>query len=192
MADRMIDKPWPTVTNERIAAAQVELAKANRRIEECRGPLSEALSIKRDVLKRLKADGINIDALQDAMRIKDMPDAEARRWMRDRVTYSLVMAPDLPVAQGDLFDTAFDVSLSDKEGEDLNTWNANEMGYRAGLEGGSSDDCPFPQGTPYFAAYHEGYHDGQAVIARRMGDNAQEGGAVVASIARRKPERSAA
>lgn len=148
-----------------------------RRGEEENGSL-------RNLYKRAKAAGENVDAMRRAIRkLRSRSPEEIISDLADEIRY--LRLRKVEVTAQSLFD-GMDLSMSDKSRQADDAWTAGDKGYRDGRQGVKIDESPYPAGSELFAAWEENWRAGQAAIARELGPDAK-----AASASRQRPNRTA-
>ena len=163
MADRTNSRALPNVSNELIASFAMEADLAQRDIDEASGR-------KRAVLKRASRVGIRTKTLLAALSLRKGDPDEALAEFRDLLRYATVVAPQIDLSQGSLFD-ALDIGpLNETTQNEVECWNAHLLGYDAGIAGDAMDDTAYETGSEAHSRYHEGYSRGSQLSAERRPD----------------------
>lgn len=121
--------------------------------QEWRGKISAAKKVA-------KKDGCDVDAIVAAIKLKRRDPDEVIAEHRNMVRVLKLL--DSPL--GTQFDFFKDVDVKD-------TVDARTAGKAAGKNGENADNNPHPQGTEQHAQWREGWGEGQAALAEKMGSN---------------------
>jgi hypothetical protein len=148
------------VPNELILRYQRDYATQKRKVEEETGVL-------RALLKRAKGDGINTKQIVATYQASKLDPTVVVQDLRDFVRYLGLRS--IPVAPQDLFDN-LDLQVSQSEAVTHENWQAEQAGYTAGKIGAPLDDNPYPAGSELFGKFRTGWQEGQAALARQMGE----------------------
>lgn len=165
------------VTNDAIINWMRQYSLQKRRCEEENGVL-------RNIVKRAKADGVNVKATIQTVVVSKLDIDDVKRDLRDQLRYMALRR--MPISAAELFD-GWDDAVSQKTQAEDDTWAAEDAGYYSGRHNGSLDDSPFPPGSELDVRWRAQWHKGQAAIAREMGPDAKP-----ASSTRQRPARRTA
>ncbi|HKV14533.1 MAG TPA: hypothetical protein VJQ81_05785 [Reyranella sp.] len=141
----IVDRWW-----QKVVVAQGAVERAAKPLKSRKGELSA-------IYKAAKADGIDVDALKDA--IKADAGDHLNFLSRYAATGKYLRAHQSPLGlQLGLFplDAIPEVS------------RAAMAGKRCGLAGRSIDENPYPPGSENFVAYSDAWHQGQAQVRDTM------------------------
>lgn len=135
--------------------------------QEARDKAAELQGVYRNRLKVAKGDGMDVDALKLAFRIKRRQTGEVISEQRSVGRYLQLMGSPLG-HQWSLFDQP------DADGAKL---DATAQGEQAGREGVDRDSNPYTPGTPDWFSYNNGWQTGQDSIAQTLGRGNSEAAA---------------
>lgn len=127
--------------------------------QEARDKAAELQGVYRNRLKVAKSDGMDIDALKLAFKIKRRQTGEVISEQRGIARYLQLMGCPLG-HQWSLFEEP------DADGAKL---DATARGEQAGREGADRDSNPYNPGTPDWFAFNNGWQAGQDTIAATLG-----------------------
>lgn len=134
------------VTPQFIASAERQFVESAEKLETAKGK-------HRNLIKQLKADGINIDKLKAVITLKRQDPTDVLGEYRDFIRYAKVLL--LPIgAQLSLLDEEMpEDELDAQQAEEQVAWDAGEQGKAAGKSGATKESNPFQAGTLAFAAW---------------------------------------
>lgn len=129
----------------------------------------------RNIRKRFEKLGANMRALDLFLRLRKLEDAEREALLMAALRYSrwagLQMGETL-----DMFAEKDDRGMPpQKAQEGLADAQAYEAGFKAGKAGRNQDGGGHAPGSSQHAKWVEGWNDGQATIAKDMGEDRKEG-----------------
>lgn len=157
MARSLSEPAKPNVTKATRQAAMREVLDAKRIAETANAKL-------RNVYKRWEKQGVTPHSIKETIRARDMdPDALAAE-LREKFAAYDAAGIEIP-APDDLFPET--IAPRPKENQEHIEWEAGEAGWRAGFEGVSIDDAPFPAGSILRVKWVERWHEGQAAAVER-------------------------
>lgn len=141
----VIDRWWA-----KVVTAQAAVERAAKPLKSRKGELSA-------IYKAAKADGVDVEALKDAIKAHDGDHLEVVERYANTGKYLRAHQSPLGV-QMNLFplDPIPEVS------------RAAIAGKRQGLRGGSIDENPYPAGSEAFVAYADAWHVGQEQVRATM------------------------
>lgn len=128
----------------------------------------EIMGQYRGILKAAKKAGLDTKAMTRVIleRVRDKDDV-----LRDEqnfIRYATLF--DMPLTQADLFDGVYQPSGDDDENQKQAVFDADDLGYRAGVNGVLKTDNPFHQTeqSELWAAWGANWHKGQAQLAKGL------------------------
>lgn len=127
--------------------------------QEARDKAAELQGVYRNRLKVAKSDGMDVDALRLAFRIKRRQTGEVISEQRSVGRYLQLMGSPL----------GFQWSLFEQPDADGAKLDATARGEQAGREGVDRDSNPYDPGTPDWFAFNNGWATGQDAIAQTIG-----------------------
>jgi len=125
-----------------------------------------AQGVLRNIVKRAKADGINVKALTDAHRALKLDPGEVSAHLREFIRI-VNLRNGGAIERDELFDWDTDVAPATRHADDI--WDAENAGYIAGRNGVDIRECLYDPGSEQHAAWLREHQKGQAAIAREMG-----------------------
>lgn len=139
------------------------VAQAERDFVESLEKLETAKGKHRNLLKQLKAGGINIDMLKTVVSLKRQDPEDVLGNQKDFIRYAKILA--LPIgAQLTLLDEEMpDDELGDEDRQQQEAWDAGQQGLNAGKAGKPESDNKHTPGSLAFAAWAEGHRRGTAI-----------------------------
>lgn len=137
----------------------IKAAEANWR--EARDRAAELQGVLRNRFKVAKNDGVDVDALKLAFKINERASGEIVAEQRNVGRYLKIMGSPLGT-QWSLFED----SVTDDGKPKV---DASLQGQHAGRNGEPAENNPFTPGTDDFAAWAEGWTNGQAMLAGGIG-----------------------
>lgn len=147
------------ISDEAAARHILLIEAAETEWQEARDKAAELQGVYRNRLKVAKGDGMDVDALKLAFKIKRRQMGEVVSEQRSVGRYLKLMGSPLGT-QWSLFDQP------DEDGAKL---DATARGEQAGREGADRDSNPYTPGTPDWFAYNNGWQTGQDAIASTLG-----------------------
>jgi len=141
----------------------------------------EENGILRNVVKRAKADGINVKSMVAAVAATKLDPDEVLSDLRDTIRYMTIVR--IPIVQEALF-TGWDIEATQKSRAEDDLWDAEEAGYTTGRAGRPITESPYESGTELDVRFGEYWHKGQASIAKELGEGVKQ-----ASASRARPQR---
>ena len=143
---------------------------AIRELVPLKNALEEASGVYRACLKRWKSLGANTKALTTIISERRQDPAAIMAQVREEVRIRAISGR-FPTIQTDLmgmFETAGQ-DITDKTQSEMDEFRVQDEGYFAGYEGHMIETCPaaYAPGSPFHAAWHRGWHTGQAALATK-------------------------
>lgn len=148
-------------------AERVEPAKSNvtpeltqehyRLIRDAERQKDEAVALVRTARKRAKAAGVILADYDAAVRLKRMDPDERDSHLLNMARYAKWLGCELGT-QAELFGEA--EKPTEKAAARHAEYEAEERGYTDGTHGVAADNGPYPQGTPFAAAWARGWSKG--------------------------------
>lgn len=141
-----------------------------RDLRAARTPMEQAVAVYRNVLKRLKGDGVDTWAVGVLEKLVKVEEEQAGLHIRNLFRYAGWTGANIGVTQGDLF-TGGEAEQPDEESTLLfREQLAEEHGAKAGVAGEKFDTNPHGAGDALHAAWARGWHRGQAdAVTRSFG-----------------------
>lgn len=137
----------------------IKAAEANWR--EARDRAAELQGVLRNRYKVAKNDGVDVDALKLAFKITERASGEIVAEQRNIGRYLKIMGSPLGT-QWSLFEDSVTQEGRPKV-------DANLQGQHAGRNGEPAENNPFTPGSDDFAAWADGWTNGQAILAGGIG-----------------------
>lgn len=151
------------------------IIRKDNEIEEVRDALKSLIGQRRSQVKAARKSGVPTDALLRAIaqRHKDQDEIirDEREWVR------MCALLGMPVEQIELFPDLISSVIDSEERAKQLAFAAEELGYVAGRNGHLIDNNPFHQSdeSEQFAAYVNGWHRGQAHLAKGLSQPSTRG-----------------
>jgi hypothetical protein len=139
-----------------------------RALQEKTDEASVASGEYRSVLKAAKKVGINQGQLARVVADLDRDPEDVKKEEQDYLRIAQLMS--MPVTQMDLFpEDAPSPQTSEADDERQVLWSARSAGYKSGLSGHDIDaSSPHTTGTEEWVKFREGWHGGQAHLAKGL------------------------
>jgi ribosome modulation factor len=153
-------------------ATDGECSEALREYRRQKRVCDEDNGVLRSIVKRWKAAGVPIPALiATAKATKRDPDEVVAEFAS---TVRMMHIARIPVTRESLFPEHAEVHFTEASEHETDMWEAEDRGYRAGRTNVPVDDCPYALGTEAQVMWQQWWHNGQASIARELGENARQ------------------
>lgn len=155
-------------TDEQIRQFARSLLDEKQTLGEVMESASASRGRSRAIYKRAKSAGISKDVLKrvvdDLGRDPDELLAEEREYLR------IASLMRMPLRQTDLFpEQAAQSEMTGEEKSAHDLWVARNEGYTAGRAGHDiNNSCRYVQGEETWTKFREGWHDGQAHLAKGL------------------------
>ena len=163
----MADKQATAIPPNDFLAAHVDLAEAIR-IKD------RGVAKLRTIRQRMERQGCDMPALDLALRLQKLGQAEAEMRLRNALRYCRWMGMEMG-AQSALFSDDAD-RPSTKAAEAFTEAQAYNEGYAAGLAGRNRSDHRFTAGSKLSQQFDTGWIDGQTELANQLGTERPENG----------------
>lgn len=139
------------------------IAQAAREFSDSQDALETAKGKHRNLIKKLKADGIAIDTLKLVLQLKRQDEADVLGNQREFIRYARILNLPIGTQLSLLDDEMPQDELDDKEREEQVAWDAGEQGKVAGKAGKPASGNPYPVGTLAYAAWDLGHKKGAEI-----------------------------
>ena len=157
------------------------IRQAIAEVNNCQDDIDAATGRKRAALKRYKAEGVNIDMVREALKLRKRDPADVSKDFRDLnrmlVLMELPVGTQLGLFEGVTVATAIEnrqraaakpISTSDTIAA------ASEAGMKAGVAAKNRTDNPHEDGSPEFLAWDANWIAGQRQHAAKLGPVSQD------------------
>jgi len=164
-------------SNEEKLAFMREYQQQKRAVDEANGVL-------RSLVKRAKGIGINTKAAIRTIQLSRQDPDEVRADLREQL--HMMALRNMPMTQQELFPEHLDTRIAPAAKAAEDAWTAEQSGYQAGKNSVPREDNPYEPGSEWHVIWDKWWFNGQAAIAREMGENHE-----AANPSRSRPARKA-
>lgn len=134
----------------------------------------EANGVLRNIVKRAKADGINVTAMIATCEATKLDPDTVVKNVHDTVRYMSLRS--IPVTAEAIFQN-WDTRITEKSQAEDDIWTAEDQGYKAGRHGAAVESCTYHPGTELHVAWMTWWHRGQEAMAKELGPDAVQASA---------------